>query len=151
MKDFAEMPEMYPADILAYAEDPRRWSRESVGQQVIKAYNPLCGDKYEIRFDLETAIVRPTFHGYGCVLSKASHAILLDLMDGQSIQETIDMIECFTHACQGIHTGEDLDIRLLSFLQVRKYPARMDCVLLGWRAVHAALSNMPSRQYPVHA
>jgi nitrogen fixation NifU-like protein len=144
MKEISQMHEMYHPGILEYAQDSRRWIVESSSQHVIKAYNPLCGDKYEIRFDLQEVIKAPVFHGYGCILSKASHAALLDLVDGMSPEAAINLIDHFIRATKGEEDAIVPDDRLLPFLQVHKYPSRLDCVLLGWTTLQAKLLRLQS-------
>lgn len=147
MDELAQTPELYHPDILALAQNPARWRKEHEAQYIINAYNPVCGDKFEIRLDLNAdGIISDTsFFGYGCVVSKGSTAVLAEILVGQSIEEARRGIERYI---EGFNSQlAMIDSRLESFRVARKYPGRMQCVLLSWESLlRNALFNHSSRR-----
>ncbi len=133
MDELTHTPELYHPDILAYARNPARWRKEHDAQYIIKAYNPVCGDKFEIRLDLDGIITDTSFFGYGCVVSKASTAILTEMLVGLSIEEARRNIE--THIEDLNSQLPIIENRLEPFRVAGKYPGRMQCVLLSWEAL----------------
>lgn len=135
MDDMNTVPDLYHPDILAYARDPSRWREEHDAQYRIKAYNPVCGDKFEIRIDFDTVITDASFFGYGCVVSKASTAVLTEMLMGMTLEEARPMMEAFINSLQEQSFFPETDPRLQSFLIARKYPGRIQCAVLGWEAL----------------
>ena len=129
------MLELYHPDLLAYARETVRWQKEHNAQHIIKAINPVCGDKFEIRMDIGHVITNTSFFGYGCVVSKASIALLTDMIAGLDVQAARSVIQSFIdrlHDGTEIQSGEE---RFDPFMVARKFPSRMQCASLGWDAL----------------
>ena len=135
MDKLAQTPELYHPDILAYARNPARWRQKHDAQYIIKANNPVCGDKYEIRIDIDGIITDTSFYGFGCVVSKASTALLTEKLLNQDIEEAGAMVTEYIRMLTDHMHANDMKHPLLPFLSARAYPGRMQCVLLGWKSL----------------
>jgi len=133
MEESAQTTELYHPDILAYAKNPARWRIEHDAHYIIKAYNPVCGDKFEIRLDIDGIIADTSFFGYGCVVSKASTAILTEMLLGLTIEEAGRRIERHIEDLNSQFAMKEN--RLEPFRVAYKYPGRMQCVQLSWEAL----------------
>lgn len=87
--------------------------------------NPLCGDTVELQLQLDPQgkIEEIYFDGHGCCLSQAAASMLVEEMDGKTIEE----VKGFT--------PEDM----LKLFGVRPTPNRQKCVLLGWKVLQQAI------------
>lgn len=127
--------DLYDPRILAYAQDNSLFREHCESAHLIKAYNPLCGDKFKVCFDAGDLITNTSFFGYGCMVSKASTALLSAMiidLDPAHVRKTVERF------ISAIKSGDDvpgIDARLIPFLAVRKYPGRQSCVLLAWEAL----------------
>lgn len=130
-----EAPELYHPDILALAQNPSRWREEHDAQYIIKAYNPVCGDKFEIRLDIEEVITDASFFGYGCVVSKASTALLTELIVGMTVEDARQILRDFIDQARRKEVDAPFDARFRHFMVARKFPGRVQCVVLGWEAM----------------
>lgn len=135
MDDLSAKPELYHPDILSYARNPVRWRKEHDAQYIIKAYNPVCGDKFEIRLDVDLVITDTSFFGYGCVVSKASTALLAEILVGLQIQDARLTMQAYVNKLHEKEIIADTDSRFEPFLIARNFPGRIQCVLLGWEAL----------------
>lgn len=108
-------------------------------------YNPVCGDRYDVFVRLSDdagTIESVHFHGFGCVISRASASIMAESLIGLSPDSAADHIETVVQVLEG--SLEDLDglhADLIALVGVRRYPMRMKCVLLAWNAARAALRS----------
>lgn len=86
--------------------------------------NPLCGDCVQIELRIEDGVVRDAyFDGDGCCISQASASMILEQLEGHSIEE----IKKFS--------AEDM----LKLFGSRLTPNRQKCCLLPWRVLQAAV------------
>jgi nitrogen fixation NifU-like protein len=87
--------------------------------------NPLCGDfvQVELEIDGEGRIRQAWFDGDGCCISQASASMLIEQIDGKSVNE----VKSFT-------AGD-----MLQLFGAKLTPNRQKCCLLPWRVVQAAI------------
>lgn len=133
---------MYHKLIIEHDRNPFHYQKKENADQVIEAYNPLCGDKYKLYLDLDEEIIKSAhFHGYGCAISKAATSVLIKKIEGLSTKEALALCQAFFSQLQEEHSvTHDPDFE--AFAAVRKFPGRMKCVTLSWDAFtkkHSAL------------
>ncbi|MBA3386326.1 MAG: SUF system NifU family Fe-S cluster assembly protein, partial [Chthoniobacterales bacterium] len=82
------------------------------------------------------------FTGHGCAISQASASMMTAKLKGKSRAETISLLRAFQTLVteEGGDVLQSLgDLRLLS--GVRKFPQRVKCAMLAWRAIEQALQQ----------
>ena len=85
---------LYQGVILQHNNAPQYFEKRLAAQHVIDAYNPLCGDKFKLFLDIENGtIVKATFHGYGCAISKVATSVLLSKIQGQNIESVLNQLQ----------------------------------------------------------
>ena len=123
--------EIYQEHILDHYEDPFHRGRLPTATHAHEENNPLCGDVVRIELELgEDGNIRDCyFDGTGCVISQASASMLLEKMQGHSVEEAKQF------------TAEDM----LKLYGPRLTPNRQKCCLLSWKvlqsAVHSPVAN----------
>lgn len=143
--------DLYHKLILEYNRTPLYFEKRSDALQVIDATNPLCGDKFKLFLDIEDqTIVRATFHGYGCAVSKASASVLMKKIQGRSVSEAIAEIRTFLSRLHPVNPNmpplPPPDEETAAFLPVKHYPGRLKCATLSWEALAAELEGlMPAK------
>lgn len=147
MDDLTQTPELYHPDILAYARNPPQWRKEHNALYMIKAFNPVCGDKFEIRLDIDGIITDTSFYGYGCVVSKASTALLTEKLLNLHPEEAVRLVAEYIRTLSETKHALEKEHPLSAFLSVRAYPGRMQCVLLGWKSLleHAPFKELSNK------
>ncbi len=136
-----EFKEMYEKRILPYSRDPYHFSKPTVFDTEIEAYNPLCGDKYIIYIRKNADIIEKLhFQGFGCAVSRASISLMLQSLEQKSLSESLAFVRSFLKL---VDTGKGVDItstELQTLAELRNFNGRLDCVKLGWNAVYEALN-----------
>lgn len=117
--------EIYQEHVLDHYEDP--YHRGPCPQRTHRHEddNPLCGDviSVELRVDESGRVVDAWFEGDGCCISQASASMLMEQVEGKSMEE----IRAFT--------ADDM----LKLFQAKLTPNRQKCCLLSWRVLQSAI------------
>jgi nitrogen fixation protein NifU and related proteins len=90
--------------------------------------NPLCGDhiKIELRVDSDHHVSEAAFDGHGCAISQASADLLLESIQGKSLDEVKAL------------TKEDV----LDMLGLELGPVRLKCALLSLKVLKAGVYGL---------
>lgn len=109
---------------------------------VLDGVNPSCGD--EIKLKLKTDgeyITDGAFVGDGCAISQASTDIMLGMIIGKKKDEALKLADIFMRMIRGEASEEEIDsLEEASALRdISHMPARVKCVMLGWRTLSEAL------------
>ncbi|HEV2128336.1 MAG TPA: SUF system NifU family Fe-S cluster assembly protein [Thermomicrobiales bacterium] len=115
---------IYREIILDHYQNPRNRGTLDPNDYTYEDNNPLCGD--EVRIDVrvkDDTIDEIAFSGQGCAISQASASILMEIVDGKTLDEV-----------KAIDKEE-----LLDELGVDLSPARLKCALLSLKVLKAAL------------
>ena len=109
-------------------------------------YNPICGDRVVLQLRVvEDRIVKAGFKGEGCSITRASASMMVDALEGLTLEEAEDLAARFRVSLTG---GGAPDSRLgdLEALQaVRTFPVRIKCALLGWSALEQGIEEYRAR------
>jgi len=124
--------ELYQEHILDHYEDPFHRGHLNDANRAHQDKNPLCGDvvRIELKLDDHGAIQDLWFSGDGCIISQASASMLLERMEGKTVQEAMQF------------SAEEM----LELYGPRLTPNRQKCCLLSWRvlqtAIHSPLNHL---------
>jgi nitrogen fixation NifU-like protein len=140
-----EFEELYQQIILDHSKRPRNFGTLEDPAVHVHGDNPSCGDEIQlhVRFGPEGAVEDIRFTGVGCAISQASASLMTLKLKGKSRPEASHLLEEFTRCVtteQAAEPSRQLgDLRLLS--GVRKFPQRVKCAMLAWRAFEQALEE----------
>lgn len=109
--------------------------------------NPTCGDEITLRLHLEGTgedlrIADLSYQATGCAMSRASASIMADLLIGESVSAAEPVAAHLEHVMQarGREAGdEDVIGDAVALTGAAKFPNRVKCVLMAWKAYRAAL------------
>ncbi len=133
---------LYDSVILQHNREPHNFEKRQTAQYILEAYNPLCGDKFKLFWDIENGkIQKATFHGYGCAISKAATSVLVKKIQNMPVEEVLQLIKTYFEGLKnGNKEGKEFgyfDKELAAFSAVSQFPERLTCATLSWNAVHA--------------
>jgi nitrogen fixation NifU-like protein len=119
--------ELYQEHILDHYEDPFHRGHLPAATHAHEDNNPLCGDVVRIELELDPAgkIRDAYFSGQGCVISQASASMLLEKMQGKTVDEAKQF------------SAEDM----LKLYGARLTPNRQKCCLLSWKVLQSAVHS----------
>ncbi len=140
----SELEELYQQVILDHSRRPRNFGE--LDGEVVRVHgdNPSCGDEIHlaVRFGAEGAVQDLKFTGQGCAISQASASLMTLKLKGKSRADAETLLREF-HDLVTTDVAEPAkqlgDLRLLQ--GVRKFPQRVKCAMLAWRAFEQALST----------
>ncbi len=134
------LEKLYKEKIKEEASNPHHFNEDSKAEFKERAYNPICGDKFEISFNHSKGILSEvSFHGFGCMISKASTSIMVKLLEQLTEEEAYSMIEEFLKNFRSgsVHTHKELEV----FTDAKDFRGREECVELSWSAMEAFLKK----------
>ncbi|MEY5025532.1 MAG: hypothetical protein RLZZ244_1060 [Verrucomicrobiota bacterium] len=142
-----EFEELYQQVILDHSKRPRNYgtldtAASGSGAVHVDGDNPSCGDEIHlhVRFRPDGGVEEIKFTGSGCAISQASASLMTLKLKGKSREESRLLLEAFTDVVTaGLQEPPRMlgDLRLLG--GVRKFPQRVKCAMLAWRAFDQAL------------
>jgi len=147
------LDELYQEVILDHYKRPRgaglREPYEGESHQV----NPTCGDEITLRVHVEGGKVADvSYDNVGCSISKASASVMYELINGATVDDALAKLAEFTELMnsKGQSEGDEESLEdAVAFAGVSKYPMRVKCALLGWKAFQDALvraeASIPGR------
>lgn len=118
------MDSIYREIILEHSKNPSHKGKLDPADYSYEDTNPLCGD--EVRIDVrvqDDQVSEIAFSGQGCAISQASASILMELVDGMSL----DDVKSFSKD------------ELLEEIGIDLSPARLKCALLSLKVLKAGV------------
>ena len=140
--------ELYQEVVLEHSKRPRNFGLLPGATTIVRGDNPSCGDEITLAVKLASrAIDELKFTGHGCAICMASASLMTLKMRGKSFDEARAAIEAFRRMLTAPEPGEPPPHfgDLLVFGAVRRFPQRVKCATLAWRALEQALSVSPEQ------
>ena len=117
--------DIYQEHVMDHYEDPYHRGRCPNRTHEHEDDNPLCGDVVRIELVVDpTGVVQSAwFDGDGCCISQASASMLVEAVEGKTVEQIKQM------------QAHDM----LQLFGPRLTPNRQKCCLLSWRVLQSAL------------
>ena len=136
-----DLNSLYRTIIMDHYKNPRHKGLKGYPHVHIK--NPSCGDDITVEAKVVDGIVEDINHiGTGCSICCSSASILSELLSGKTVEEANEIINLFYELVQGKEI-KDIDKleEALVFQGVSKFPARIKCATIPWKALERVLSG----------
>lgn len=136
-----DLNSLYRTIIMDHSKNPRHKGLK--GYPHLRIKNPSCGDDVTVEAKVVDGIVEEINHiGTGCSICCSSASILSELLSGKTVEEADEIINLFYDLVQGKEI-EDIDKleEALVFQGVSKFPARIKCATIPWKALEKVLSG----------
>ncbi|MEM9366053.1 MAG: iron-sulfur cluster assembly scaffold protein [Planctomycetota bacterium] len=119
--------DIHEEHVLDHYEDPYHRGLLRDATHAHEGSNPLCGDKIHIDLKLSPngEVVEAWFEGEGCVISQASASMMVEEIEGKSLEE----VKAFTAE------------QMLDLFGPKLAPNRQKCCLLPWKVLLTALHS----------
>ena len=147
--DASALDELYQEVILDHFKRPRHTGAMAECDVCQEGKNPLCGDELTVYLKEHKGSIAASFKGHGCSISQASASIMMDAIQGLSEPECRQLIQRFETLMregnvQSENEDELSDIDALS--GVRKFPVRIKCAALAWKAFELGLNELNKKK-----
>ena len=139
-----ELEELYQEVILDHSRRPRNFGTLPNADVLVHGDNPACGDEIHlgVHFGPDGKLEEIKFSGQGCAISQASASMMTMKLKGKTRSEAVELAHTFKNLVTGDTTTETKGLGDLKLLQgVRKFPQRVKCAMLAWRAIEQALAQ----------
>jgi len=135
--------QLYQELVLDHKRAPRNFGTLPAPTHRSRGHNPQCGDDLEVELDVVDERIRAIrFHGHGCAICIASASMMSEAVLGGTVDGARSLKERFRAVLTGQLEPDAAQLgKLVSLSDVRRYPARIKCALLGWHALAHALAG----------
>lgn len=125
-----------------YANPQHKHQPENDQFQKIHMHSDNCIDDLDIFLRIENDVVKDAcFDGIGCTISTASTDIMCDLLIGKTKEESLNIIEQYSHMVHEEEFDGDVLEEALAFINTSKQAARIRCATIGFNAAKAILEE----------
>ena len=138
---------MYQEVILDHYKNPQHAGLREPFEAEVHHVNPSCGDELTLRVHLSedgSTVEDVSYDAEGCSISQASTSVMAEEVIGLPVDEAMSKLAAFDEMITSRGTVEG-DAEIIgdgvAFAGVAKFPARVKCALLGWKAFQAATSD----------
>jgi nitrogen fixation NifU-like protein len=139
-----ELEELYQDVLLDHSRRPRNFGELPDAAVRVHGDNPACGDEIHlgVKFDSSGGLEEIKFTGHGCAISQASASLMTMKLKGKTRDDAVELMQSFRDlvTTDANNTSKNLgDLRAMR--GVRKFPQRVKCAMLPWRALEQALQQ----------
>jgi nitrogen fixation protein NifU and related proteins len=137
-----ELEELYQEVILDHSRRPRNFGDLSDASVRVHGDNPSCGDEIDlaVKFGADGSVAEIKFSGQGCAISQASASMMTMKLKGKPRSAAEEMLRAFHDLVAGDGADAAASLGDLGVMRgVRKFPQRVKCAMLAWRALEQAL------------
>lgn len=141
----SETKSLYSEVILDHIKNARNFHELADANCKAHGINPLCGDTFDVYAKVEGGrVVDAAFQCECCGISMASASIMTETVKGKTVQEARTLYRSFEMLLRdpGAASNLQADSGQLPMLElIREFPSRVNCALLGWHTLDAALDG----------
>jgi len=140
--ELGDLEELYQEVILDHSRRPRNFGELPNASVKVHGDNPSCGDEIHlaVKFDGNGGLQEIKFTGHGCAISQASASLMTLKLKGKSRADVVEMVRSFHNLVTNGKADAPKALGDLNVMRgVRKFPQRVKCAILPWRAVEQAL------------
>lgn len=150
----ADLDAMYQEIILDHYKNPQNEGLRDPFEAEVHHVNPTCGDEVTLRVHVSGAgddavVADVSYDAEGCSISQAATSVMAEELTGLSVPEAMAKLAEFEKMVTSrgtVEGDEDVIGDGVAFAGVSKYPARVKCALLGWKAFEAATSESTNKK-----
>lgn len=138
-----ELAELYQQVILDHSKRPRNFG-ELADAVHVQGDNPSCGDEIQlhVKFGEDGTVQDIKFTGSGCAISQASASLMTMKLKGKPRSEAERLMKNFRTLVTSETEPDTKGLGDAVLLRgVRKFPQRVKCATLAWRAFEQALGD----------
>lgn len=138
------MENLYRQVIMDHYKNPR--NKGLKGYPQVHLRNPSCGDDVYVEADIKNGVIKEVCHdGSGCSICCSSASVMSEVLTGKSVEEAKNIINSYYQMIKGEEIeNEDALEEALVYQGVSKFPARIKCATISWKAMEEILGDKDS-------
>lgn len=133
---------LYRQVIMEHYKNPRnKGLKDDPTYHTLHLKNPSCGDDIYVQVKFNEGLLEDIRHkGTGCSICCSSASVMSEVLKGKTIEKANQIIDDFYGLIKGeTPADEDSLEEAIVYSGVAKFPARVKCATLGWKAVGAVI------------
>jgi len=139
-----DLDNLYRQVIMDHYKNPRnKGLSDDERYHKLHLKNSSCGDDIYIQVLIEDNMIKDVRqNGTGCSICCSSASVMSEVLKGKTLDEANEIIEDFYNIIKGEEPkNEDSLDEAIVYQGVSKYPARVKCATLAWKACGAILAG----------
>lgn len=136
---------LYTDIIFEHDKRPRNAGLREPFTAEVHHVNPTCGDEITLRLRLDPTGARIedlSYEAVGCAMSRASASMMTEVLIGaerEAAEQVVAAMEA-AMASRGADAGDEEVLGdAVALLGAARFPGRVKCVLMAWKAYRACL------------
>jgi SUF system NifU family Fe-S assembly protein len=137
-----KVEDLYRDIIMEHYKNPRnKGLLNDEKYKKVNLLNPSCGDDVTIQVLVENDVIKDVRHdGHGCSICCSSASVMSETLVNKTTKEAQNVIDEY----MTMLTGKEYDKNILkgeaiAYIGVSKFPARIRCASISWKAMEEAL------------
>ncbi|MBM7096989.1 SUF system NifU family Fe-S cluster assembly protein [Bacillus sp. H-16] len=139
-----QLDTLYRQVIMDHYKNPRNRGELDGDSLTVNMNNPTCGDRIQLQMKVEEGKISDAkFTGEGCSISLSSASMMTQAVKGLPVEDALKLSEIFSDIMLGKDADYgDFDLGDIEALQgVAKFPARIKCATLAWKAMEKGIKE----------
>ena len=131
-----EIQSKYREELLERNLNPLNFERKIEANLTKTLVNHSCGDELVVSLEIKDGrISEGSFSGVGCAISKVSADMMIDAIQGKTLEEARELMQGFFDLVMGVSSekAQKISDELEVFSMIQNMPARVKCAKLAWR------------------
>lgn len=135
---------LYRQVIMDHYKNPR--NKGLVNDKTYKTVhikNPSCGDDITVQSKVDGNIVADVRHeGTGCSICCSSASVLSETLKGKTTEDAMRITSNYLNMLSNKEYDEEVELEdAVVYSGVRKFPARIKCASIAWKAFEGTLEE----------
>lgn len=139
-----KIEDLYRDIIMEHYKNPRNNGLlENDKYKKVNLLNPSCGDDVTIQVLVEDKKIKDIRHdGHGCSICCSSASVMSETLINKTTEEAQNIIDEYMVMLTGKEYNKNiLKGEAIAYTGVSKFPARIRCASIAWKAMEEALSE----------
>ena len=135
---------LYRQVIMDHYKNPRnKGLLNNTTYKTIHIKNPTCGDDITIQSKIENGLVKDIRHdGTGCSICCSSASVMSETLIGKTTKDAKIITETYLNMLTNKEFDESIDLEdAVVYQGVNKFPARIKCASIAWKAFEGTLEE----------
>ena len=118
--------------------NPLNFERKIEANLTKTLVNHSCGDELVVNLEIKNGVIlEGSFSGVGCAISKVSADMMIDAIQGKTLEEARELMQGFFDLVMGVSSekAQKISDELEVFSMIQNMPARVKCAKLAWRVL----------------
>ena len=135
---------LYRQVIMDHYKNPRNKGLvNDPSYKTVHIKNPSCGDDITVQSKVDGNMVTDVRHeGTGCSICCSSASVLSETLKGKTTEDAMTITSTYLNMLSNKEFDEEVELEdAVVYSGVRKFPARIKCASIAWKAFEGTLEE----------